>query len=344
MAKEGWTYEELRSSLKKKEFAPVYLLYGEEDFLVDEAVNLVLDAALTNEERGFNLDIMYGSESDARDIVSHASSFPMMSERRVVIVREMDKLSNKELLASYIEKPLNTTSIVLLSTKPDFRRKPYVTAKKHGKTVEFRPLYENQVPTWIARRAKQQGREIDADACKLLAAYIGNSLRDIESELQKLFIYTGSVKTIRVDDVMTMVGVSREYNIFELQKTLGARNVERSIFIMEHMLEAGESPTSMIIMLTRFFAILWKLHDMVRRGVPGNEQAAELGVSPYYIKEYHDAVSVFSSSEVEQGFEHLADTDEQLKSTATDPALLMHLLLLKLFSIPARAPVAQMSE
>lgn len=340
MAKEGLTYEDLRSSLKKKEFASVYLFYGEEDFLVDEAADLVLNAALAKEDRGFNLDVIYGNESDARDIISHASSFPMMAERRVVIVRELDKLSNKELLASYIEHPSESTCLVLLSLKPDFRKKPFVTAKRNGKVIEFKPLYENQVSTWISARAKKDGYEIDQEACKLLASYVGTSLREIQGEMEKLFVYTGGKKAIGVDDVMAVVGVSREFNIFELQKAIGSKNLDRSIFIMQRMVEAGESPTTIIVMLTRFFTLLWRLHDMRRRGVPSNEQSAQLGVNPYFMKDYVEAVSHFSAKEVGQVFEYLADADLHMKSTSPDPSLLMHLVLLKMFSMPVRTGLA----
>ena len=102
------------SAIAKKEFSPVYLLHGGEDLLIEEATNAILDAALTRDERGFNLDVLYGGEADARDVVSHASSFPMMAERRVVVVREVDKLAQAEILANYIERPLPSTCLVLV--------------------------------------------------------------------------------------------------------------------------------------------------------------------------------------------------------------------------------------
>lgn len=340
MAKEGWTYEDLRSSLKKKEFASVYLLYGEEDFLVDEAADLVLDTALTKDERGFNLDVMYGSESDARDIISRASSFPMMAARRVVIVREFDKLPAKELLTSYIEHPSESTCLVLLSIKPDFRKKPFLTVRRNGRVIEFKPLYENHIASWISTRAKKEGYEIDQDAGKLLATYVGTSLREIQGEMQKLFVYAGERKSVGVDDVMAVVGVSREYNIFELQKAIGSKSLDRSIFIMQRMIKAGESPTTIIVMLTRFFTMLWRLHDMRRRGVPQNEQSAKLGVNPYFLKDYTEAASHFSAGEIGEVFVHLADADLEMKSSSQDPSLLMHLVLLKMFSVAAQAGLA----
>jgi len=124
VANENVTYDDLQAAMNQKRLSPVYLFYGEEDFLVDEAARRVVDVALPTEGREFNLEVIYGSETDGRDIVSRASSFPMMSDRRVVVVREMDKLVNKELLSNYIDHPLQTNCLVLLSAKPDFRKKP----------------------------------------------------------------------------------------------------------------------------------------------------------------------------------------------------------------------------
>jgi len=335
LAKDGLTYEELLASVRRKDFSPTYLFYGEEDLLADEAVEMIIEAALTEGERGFNLDVVYGGDADARNVVSHAAAFPMMAERRVVVVREFDRLSNRELLSPYIEKPSPTTCLILRAEKPDFRKKPYVAARKHAQVLEFRPLYENQVPAWIASRVKKEKKEISVEACKLLASYIGTSLREIQREIEKLLIYSGDRKSIEASDVMDVVGISREYNVFELQKAIGAREVERAVSILERMLMAGESATSIIVMLTRFYTFLWRIHDMGRRGVPNQEQSSELGIfKPNHLKEYQDAASKFSPSQIEAAFEHLAVTDFALKSSGGTPQLLMHLMLLKLFGIP----------
>jgi len=330
MAKETFSYNDLKRALAGKQFSPVYLFHGEEEFLVDEAAQSVINAALTLDERGFNLDILYGNEADAREIASHASSFPMMAERRVVLVREVDKLSNKELLAQYMENASPTTSLILLSSKPDFRRKPYLTAKKHGVVVEFKPLRENELPGWIGGRVQKQGKEILPEASKMLAAYVGSSLREVQNEIDKLYVFIGEKKTVAADDIRMVVGVSKEYNIFELQNAVGAKNLKRSVEIIERMLAAGESAVWMIVMLTRYFTVLWKLFDLRRRHVPAQEQATSVGVHPYFLKEYTQALDLYSSPEVETAFEIIATADEQLKSTGMDEKVVMQTMLIRL--------------
>lgn len=332
MAKEGTTYEDLLAGLARKQFAPVYLLYGEEDFLAAEALHAIIDAALTPEERGFNLDVMNGGESDTRDILAHASSFPMMAERRVVVVKDADKFSPKELelLANYVEQPSPTTALVLVATKPDMRKKPFPSIKKAGTVVEFKRPYENQIPAWITARVQKQGRQIAPDACKLLSAYVGASLREIQNEIDKLAIYLGDKKSITVDDVAAVVGMSKEFTVFELQKAIGTKDIRRSTEIMERMLDAGESVPFIIVMLTSYFITLWKLADIQRKGGSNSDMASEARVNPYFLKEYLEVLHRYSGGEIERAFGLLAGADEQIKTTSTDPRQVMTSLIVRL--------------
>jgi DNA polymerase III subunit delta len=340
MAREGPTLDDLRQALKQKQFSPVYLFHGEEDLLAEEATELVIAAALSMEEREFNLDVMYGSEADARDIASHASSFPMMAERRVVVVRELDRVANKDLLSGYLEQPSETTCLILQTVKADMRRKPYLLAKRHGMIIEFRPLYDSQIPGWIAGQVSTQGRSIRPDAARMLATYVGQSLREIRNEIEKLLLYAGERREILLEDVQAVVGASREYNIFELQKVVGARQVNRAVQIIDRMLEAGESPVMIVVMLTRFFSMLWRLQDMRRRGVSPAGQASEMGLATFQMRELTDAAVQHDSSDCERAFSALVEADEQLKSTSTDPKLILEVLIVHLTD---RLPVIRVS-
>ncbi len=316
------TYEDIASSLSRKEFSPLYLFYGEEDFQIEEAANAVIKAALAEEERGFNLDIMFGSEADAKDVISHASSFPMGASRRVVVVRDTEKLSHGELLSHYVEQPSSTTCLILECTKPDFRKKPFVSLKKKAVTVEFKPLWENQVPAWISRRVKKDRREIHPDAASMLAAYVGSSLRDLVNELEKLYIYTGEDKSITIDDIASVVGISKEFSVFELQWSIGGGNIGRATEILERMIEQGEQPVMMVAVLTRFFQNLWKLHDVKRRGIQGNQQYTQAGIFSFADR-YAQAASRFSIHQIEDAFLALSEVDEKLKTTSMDAKLLL---------------------
>ena len=328
MAKEGLTVDDLMSAVAQGKFSPVYLFHGEEDFLAEEAADTIVRSAISPEQQGFNLDVMYGSEADARDIVSHASSFPMMADRRVVVVRDFDKLSHNEILSAYLEHPSPSTCLILHCTKPDFRKKPYLIAKRTATVVKFDAMRDNQIPGWISKRARQQGREIDAEAAKILAAYVGTSLREVQNELDKLYVFVGEKRSISSVDVQAVVGVSKEFNIFELQNAIGAKDLARSTEILARMLDAGESPVLIIVMLTRYFTLLWKLFDLRRKGV--QDFAGALGVHPYYVKDYVAAVGKYTVAELEHSFEVLASADEQLKSSTLAPGHIMQNMLVYL--------------
>jgi len=331
MAKDTPTIDDLLKSLSRKEIAPIYLLYGEEDFLTEEGTVGIIDAVLGEGEREFNLDVVSAADRDIREIVSIATSFPMMADRRVVVVRDVDKLAGRDadVLTAYCENPSRSTCLVLVGTKPDFRKKPYVTIRRTGKIFEARPLYDNQLPAWITSRAQKQGRQITPEGCKLLAAYVGASLREVQNELEKLSVYAGDRKEITAEDVAAVVGMSKEYSVFELQKAIGARDVRRSIEIVHHMLANGGSVPFMLVMLMNYFTALWKLYDMRRKGVPSRDQASEAKIHPYFFQEFADALGRFAPSEIERAFLLLAAADEQAK-TSVDPLQIMCGLVVQL--------------
>jgi DNA polymerase III subunit delta len=328
------TYSEFRQSVKSGKFAPVYLFHGEEDFLIDEGVQQIIAKVLDEGTKGFNLDVVYGSKAEAKDVVAHASSFPMMSPKRVVVVKEFEKLattdSAKEVVSAYINNPLDSTVLVLVSADPDFRKKPFTDLKKRAELVECKPLYDNQVPPWIAERIRQQGREANAEACRLIQAYVGNSLRSLQNEIDKLFVFIGDRKKVTIEDIGAVVGATKGYTIFELQNAIGRRDSKEAVKILERMLEAGQSPQMIIVMLSRFFTQLWKLSDARGRRLSEQETAREIGVSPYFVKQFIEFRSNFDIEQIERNFKSLLEADTVLKSTSRDPHLVLDLLILSL--------------
>lgn len=328
------TYAEFQRSVKAARFSPIYLFYGEEDFLIDEGVQFIIGKTLDEGTKGFNLDVVYGSKVEARDVVAHASSFPMMSGKRVVVVKEFEKLAAndtaKEVIGAYINNPLESTILVLVSFEPDFRRKPFTDLKKKAELVECKPFYDNQVPGWIAERVRHQGREADAEACRLIQAYVGNSLRSLQNELDKLYVFIGERKSITAEDVAAVVGATKGYTVFELQNAIGRRDAREAIMILERMLENGQSPQMIIVMLSRFFTQLWKLTDVRARKMSDRDLSSEIGVSTYFMKQYLEFRTNFSVGQIEQNFKLLLEADTTLKSTSRDPRLVLDLLIVSL--------------
>ena len=332
MAKEGLTYAALAASLGAGDVAPVYLLYGEEDLLVEEALDAVLQAALPGSDRTFNLEVVSGADTDGKEIVARASSFPMTGERRVVVVREADRLSahDCELLAAYTEEPSVSSCLLLVGTKPDMRRKPFAGLKKGGRALECKRLYENQVPAWITAEVGRGGRHIGPEAAKLLPAYVGTSLREIRNELEKLYVYIGARREITADDVAALVGMSREFTPFELQKAVGRRETARAMTILQEFLGSGGGVPLVIATMTNYFLTLWKLHDLRRRGAGRAEQIAQAHVNPYFLDEYTEALAAQGPGACERALLLLAEADERSKSGVYDVRQVMDALVVQL--------------
>jgi DNA polymerase III subunit delta len=334
VAKEGVTYQSLMTGLAAHQLSALYLMFGEEDLLIEEGIEAVVQAALPSGGREFNLDIMRAGEADIRDVVARAASFPMMADHRVVVLRETEKVTGKdaEILLAYVEAPNPSTCFVAVAGKPDFRRKPFTTFKKSGIAVECRPLREHQLPAWIAARARQQGRELLPEAANLLCGYVGTSLRETQSELDKLFTYAGERKTLNADDVAAVVGIAKEYSIFELQRAVGERDLRKTVTILQRMLDAGENMQFILVMMTGYFLALWKLRELRRPGVAEADQAAGAKIPPFALHDYVAALRKYSDAEVERAFRLLASADERSKTTSAEPGRIMHTMFAELMT------------
>lgn len=343
MADKGPTPEMLEADLRAGRIAPTYLFYGQESLLMDEAIRRVIDTAVPEAARAFNLEFLSGADDDVREILARASAFPMSTARRAVIVRDVDRFGEKalELLAHYIEQPSPTTVLVLTGTKPDLRRKAFAMVRRAGMAFSFDELRDYQVPGWIDRRVTKRGGSIDAEAAALLATYVGSSLRDIDNELEKLFLYIGERTVITRDDVAAVVGISREYNVFELQNAIGRRDPRRSVEILERMLDANEPVPLILSSLVNYFARLWLICDQTRRGTKPAEIAALARIPPFYMKDYLQTLQRYTPEEIEGSFHQIALADQQFKTSGADIKSVLHRLCISIVmpgTLPQEAP------
>jgi DNA polymerase III subunit delta len=326
------SFESLESSICQKLFKPLYYFYGDEDYLADEIIRQIITNALDESTKTFNLDILDCNTVCAKDVVSVASSYPMMSERRVVVARDIHKLlaaeSSREIMQRYFQQPSQTTILLMVGNKPDARTSIIKSIKDNGTVVEFKRFYDNQIPPWIKKDIEIFGKNITSEAAELLAQYVGSSLREIHSELEKLSIYIGDKTTVQEEDINNLIGISKTYNIFSLQREIGEKDLAKSMVILENMLDNGESLLGIIVMLTKYFQKLWVLKGSQFNS--DSDIASVLGVNTFFVKEYRVAATNFKLSEIEDNFITLAETDETLKTSIQDERLAATLLLFRL--------------
>ncbi len=336
----GLSYKQLATDFRKKNFRPLYFLYGEETFLIDELQDLLIKYAVPPEHRDFNLDLVYGTEAEAGMVLSACSSYPVMAERRLVVVREFDQLDENKMFTGYAEQP-NTSAVVLLACagKPNLSHNPYRALKKHGAWGEFKSLYDNQMPGWISARVESMGRRIEPQAVQHLAEYIGEDLRAAATEIDKIITYTGERDMITADDVVHASGQMRAFNVFELQKAIGLGKYSDAMRIAENMLRHASNPQGeailIVVMLHRYFQKLWKL--LTCRSLGKYEIAKRVGINPYFVGEYTSSLKRFDRSAIDHAMGGLVAAEYELKGGAEREAPLIITLLLRRIFLPLRA-------
>lgn len=317
MAREN-PYIELRTAFQRKNFAPLYLLHGEERWFIDRLQDVLLENAIAPHERDFNLDILYGTETDARTALNACQAFPMMAERRLVIIRDFDRMKENTLFKNLAEQP-NPACVVFLvcAGKPNMSHHPYRAIKAGGVVAEFKALYPNQVPRWIEALGKERGFALEDKAIQMLAEFVGSSLAPVAAEIDKLATYVGEREVITAEDIVQASGQTREVNVFELQRAVGERQVDRVLHITERLLQQSSNPTgesaSIVSVLTSFFIKLWQLTSLQAGRIPEKEMASNVGVSPYFLKDYLAYLRRYDVRAIDNALSALLAADFELK-------------------------------
>ena len=282
------TYDQILSDIHKKNFAPIYFLTGEEPYFIDMISDTIENEALDEADRAFNQIVLYGRDVDVETIANHARSFPMMGERMVVIVKEAQDVKNLENFEAYLDTIPETTLLVFAYKYKKFDKRKAFAKKidKKGVWFESKKLYENNIPGWIQNYLKAEGYAITPKATQMLADFLGTDLHKIANELKKLTIALPKNKSIDDADVERNIGISKDYNVFELQNAIGSRDVLKANRIVNYFGDNGKDNPLLVTAITLYgyFTKLIKLHCTQDKS-QGN-LASVLGVSPFFVKDY----------------------------------------------------------
>jgi DNA polymerase-3 subunit delta len=258
-------FEEIKGNIRTKKFAPVYLFQGEEGYFIDQLTQLLIENVLDDSERDFNQSVFYGLDSDVGSIISACKRFPMMSERQLVVVKEAQGLKNIDDLVHYVKQPLHSTVLVInvKHGKLDGRKKLSGEIAKAGLVFESKKLYENQIPSFITTYLRDRNVKIDLKAAQLLTDYLGNDLSKLTNELEKLIISLPDKNaTITSLLIEKNIGISKDYNNFELQKAVASKDIlkaNRIAFYFEQ--NPKNNPLVMTLsLLFNFFSNLMICH------------------------------------------------------------------------------------
>jgi DNA polymerase-3 subunit delta len=283
------TTNQLITDIKEGKIAPIYFLMGEESYYIDAISDYIESNVLAEEEKGFNQMVLYGKDVSVQDIVSNAKRYPMMAERQVIIVKEAQNLIKTiEQLVDYAKNPQPTTVLVFNYKYKtlDKRKALYKTLSKAAVVFESKKIYEDKIPSWIQSFLRSKQISITPKAALMLTEFLGNDLSKIANELNKLEIVVGAKKEITPEIIEENIGISKDYNNFELQKALGNLDHKKAYQIVHYFAQnSKQHPFVLTIsILYLYFTKLMTLHT-VRDRNPG-PVAKALGVSPYFVNEY----------------------------------------------------------
>jgi len=290
------------SDWKKGTYKPIYWLEGEEEYFIDKVMKYAESNILNESETGFNLSVFYGKDADWAAVVNACRRYPMFAEKQVVLLKEAQQMRDIEKLEAYIENPLASTIFVVSykEKKVDGRTRLAKLLKEKGVVLTTKKLYDNQLPEWTEELVQSKELNISQKALMLLVDHIGNDLSRIENEIDKIAINLGKRKGITETDVEQYVGVSKDFNVFELQAALATKNLSKAIQIIQYF-EANPkaAPIQLVLpSLYTFFSKVFMIYGLNTRDE--KTIATSLGISPFFIKDYLRTTTVYSYADVEK--------------------------------------------
>ncbi len=322
-------YQAVKKEIQQGKLAPVYFFFGEEVYLIEDLVRCIIEKGIDPSTKDFNFDVLQAEETDGSTVVSVASSFPMMAERRIVIVKSVQRLStsDKKRVLEYAKAPSESTVLVLTAGKVDRRQSFYAGLSKIAHWVECKVLYENQAVDWLKHHLKNSGISISHEGATMMVQQTGASLWNLQNESDKLLTYAWGEKQLDISHVAAVVGFSRQFNAWEFSDAVGRKDLQTALKLMEKLLEAGQSPTGLIITLCRRILLLLQMRLMLDRGMSQNAVDQALGLRPFFSRMYVEQVRKYTQGELESGLKLLLMADVRFKTGYWEPVLGLSVVL-----------------
>jgi DNA polymerase-3 subunit delta len=289
------------SKINNKVYSPVYFLMGEETYYIDLISDLLEHKVLSEEEKSFNQTILYGKDTTAEEIISVCKRFPMMSKFQLVIIKEAQDLSSKiDGLINYLLNPMHSTVLVINYKYKtlDKRKKIYKAIQKFGLILNSKKPYENQVSTWIFNKLKEDNYTIDLKANQMLVEFLGGDLKMINNQLNKLKLLKPENNYIDPKLIEKNIGISKDFNIFELRNAIGSGNLSKALVIGNYFSSNIKAyPTQLVLSsLFNYFIQIFQFHSLNNKS--DINVASTLGINKFFAKDYHKAAKIYPMKKI----------------------------------------------
>lgn len=324
--------EELWTRIEKGKTDPLYLLYGQEEFLIRETCSKIETAFLGPEADRFQYHHLYADEVSINELIELASTIPFSKSKRAITYQLTGRLKtdDKDLVLRYAGRPAKDTILVLTAVEMDGRSAFFKQIKEKAIVVRFYPLFKNQVPDWIKKHAAKSGIQISNSAAQLLEELIGSDLSLLSNEIQKIALYHNAKKRIDLKEVEEVVGKARVFSIFELTNSLGEKRLGESFQILSQILDAGQGPVGILALIANHFRRLLSVKELNAMGKQQAEITRSIGIPPTFLKEFIQQSILFSREEIKMIFKCLLEADLQLKSSPLSPDIILGSVIFKI--------------
>ncbi|MBN2030558.1 DNA polymerase III subunit delta [bacterium] len=322
-------YHEVIKEIESGKLAPVYFFFGEEIFLIDTLVRKIIETITDSTTKDFNCDLFDGDQVDGETVVNTASSFPMMTDRRLVVLKSVQRLSvsDKDRILTYVQSPLESTCFICTANKIDRRNRFYSSFIKHSHWSESKKLYENQAVHWVRKQLQEKGVTLSSEGATFLVQQVGTSLWCLFNEIEKILTFAHGKKRLELEDIITVVGFSRKFNIWELTDAIGRKDLNHALIVLNQLMDEGQSPPGIIMDLSRRIFLFMRMRAMLDRGLSLDGVTKKLGLPPFFAKQYTDQIRHFTADELAYGVDVLLQSDTYIKTGYLNPDVVMTLMV-----------------
>ncbi len=327
--------QKLYKDLESKKFQPIYFLFGDEPYLLNQCVDRFKYAVLDENTFDFNYSLFYASDADIVTVKDTVETLPVFSSHRLIILKNSHELKDSELiqLEPILENPVDSSVFVIFAEKIDKRKKAIKILLEKAVCVEFKKPYDNQVPQWISHLAQNLGLKITTDAIHRLHRLVGNNLSELDNQLQKIQQFLGTKTAIELADVNAVVSYSREENIFDFTKAIGQKDRVKALEQLVSLLDQGQNEVGIVHLLSRHVRMLLTVRAGMDQGLGGAKLASLAQVPSYFIESYCDQARLWPVRKLEDALVVLHETDKALKSSPVSSHIWLENMVLKSCSL-----------
>jgi DNA polymerase-3 subunit delta len=317
------------AEIKKRKFKPVYYFFGEDSYNLSYALYSLEESFKLILASDFDKETLYSEDKSINEILGLATSFPFGSEKKLIIIKEAEKIRDKKPLKDYASSPADFTVLAFFhnGSITNLKSEPFKTLSENEFLFEAKELKGKNLISWLISVAEQKGKNLSEENAQVMVDIVGENRSMLENQLEKICVFIDKGKEISIESIQKVSSELKQFNIFDLQNAIGLKDKAKSLTVAYNLLDNGAEPTFVIAMLTRYFTGLSKITELRSKNVPDIEAARIVGTHPFYYPNYVKARTLYSDLKLVEVFRALLKADVTVKTTSTDDKTIITLLV-----------------